>query len=247
MSKSTIISLFIIGAIIIAGVLVWQLGYLPMGSNIPNPPACTQEAKICPDGSSVSRTGPNCEFESCLDEKLVCDLNKEYENTAIKSVGCVCPNGYNFEVIEMYWGTCPKEGMSDCQASKLKCVESSSLETDTADWKTYRSEKYGFEVKLPSDWLRIEMLNVSSVEWGNYVSFCLGDEGGQLWKIFDIGVYAKSDWEKMKKDKVAKITYLAENNSYIYAIISPDDIPFAAPSYLNSVNQILSTFKFINQ
>jgi hypothetical protein len=27
--------------------------------------ACTQEAKICPDGSSVGRTGPNCEFSPC--------------------------------------------------------------------------------------------------------------------------------------------------------------------------------------
>jgi hypothetical protein len=27
--------------------------------------ACTQEAKICPDGSSVGRTGPNCAFAPC--------------------------------------------------------------------------------------------------------------------------------------------------------------------------------------
>ncbi len=30
-----------------------------------SPKACTLEAKICPDGSSVGRTGPNCEFASC--------------------------------------------------------------------------------------------------------------------------------------------------------------------------------------
>lgn len=29
------------------------------------PVACTQEAKICPDGSSVGRTEPNCEFATC--------------------------------------------------------------------------------------------------------------------------------------------------------------------------------------
>jgi hypothetical protein len=29
------------------------------------PAACTLEAKICPDGSSVGRTGPNCEFAPC--------------------------------------------------------------------------------------------------------------------------------------------------------------------------------------
>jgi len=27
--------------------------------------ACTEEAKICPDGSLVGRTGPNCEFAAC--------------------------------------------------------------------------------------------------------------------------------------------------------------------------------------
>jgi hypothetical protein len=27
--------------------------------------ACTMEAKICPDGSAVGRTGPNCEFPPC--------------------------------------------------------------------------------------------------------------------------------------------------------------------------------------
>lgn len=28
-------------------------------------PACTMEAKICPDGTSVGRTGPACEFSPC--------------------------------------------------------------------------------------------------------------------------------------------------------------------------------------
>jgi len=27
--------------------------------------ACTQEAKLCPDGTIVGRTGPNCEFAAC--------------------------------------------------------------------------------------------------------------------------------------------------------------------------------------
>lgn len=29
--------------------------------------ACTQEAKLCPDGSSVGRQGPNCEFAPCTE------------------------------------------------------------------------------------------------------------------------------------------------------------------------------------
>lgn len=32
------------------------------------PVACTEEAKICPDGSAVGRTGPKCEFAPCPGE-----------------------------------------------------------------------------------------------------------------------------------------------------------------------------------
>ncbi|MEK7631110.1 MAG: PKD domain-containing protein [Patescibacteria group bacterium] len=36
------------------------------GIKVVTPPiACTQEAKLCPDGSYVSRTGPKCEFAAC--------------------------------------------------------------------------------------------------------------------------------------------------------------------------------------
>jgi len=40
---------------------IWQLNS-PAGSG---QVACTQEAKLCPDGSYVGRTGPKCEFVSC--------------------------------------------------------------------------------------------------------------------------------------------------------------------------------------
>ena len=37
----------------------------PSGPAVDTPKACTQEAKLCPDGTAVSRTGPNCEFAPC--------------------------------------------------------------------------------------------------------------------------------------------------------------------------------------
>jgi hypothetical protein len=37
----------------------------------PQPIACTAEAKICPDGSSVGRTGPNCEFTACPSSNMI--------------------------------------------------------------------------------------------------------------------------------------------------------------------------------
>lgn len=37
-----------------------------IGNTPPLQKACTLEAKLCPDGSAVGRTGPNCEFAPCL-------------------------------------------------------------------------------------------------------------------------------------------------------------------------------------
>lgn len=34
-------------------------------SPLPTVMACTEEAKICPDGSAVGRSGPDCEFAPC--------------------------------------------------------------------------------------------------------------------------------------------------------------------------------------
>lgn len=35
-------------------------------TNVPgDKAACTEEAKVCPDGSSVGRTGPDCQFAEC--------------------------------------------------------------------------------------------------------------------------------------------------------------------------------------
>lgn len=56
-----------VGVLIIATIGVAGRYLLP---STPTPPEtepvfCTQEAKQCPDGSYVGRTGPNCEFAAC--------------------------------------------------------------------------------------------------------------------------------------------------------------------------------------
>ncbi len=51
------------------------------------PIACTKEAKICPDGSSVGRTGPKCEFTACptvqVNEETTASLNQKIFNNGI--------------------------------------------------------------------------------------------------------------------------------------------------------------------
>lgn len=57
-------------AVILIGLAVVLIGALWATRSLVAPPrsggvACTTEAKICPDGSAVGRSGPNCEFTSC--------------------------------------------------------------------------------------------------------------------------------------------------------------------------------------
>lgn len=49
--------------------------------------ACTQEAKICPDGSSVVRTGPDCEFAPCPGKNK--PALSEAEARAIAEESCI--------------------------------------------------------------------------------------------------------------------------------------------------------------
>jgi len=54
----------IIGIIVVGGVVVF---FTTRGPG-EEPVYCTQDAKLCPDGSYVGRVGPNCEFTSCPGE-----------------------------------------------------------------------------------------------------------------------------------------------------------------------------------
>jgi len=66
--------------IIIGGIIVIVLALAAIGAGAyywwqslggSSQQACTMEAKLCPDGSSVGRTGPNCEFAECPEDVSV--------------------------------------------------------------------------------------------------------------------------------------------------------------------------------
>lgn len=61
------VPIFLLIGILILAVLggAYFLGKLPIKPSGDSQKACTQEAKLCPDGSSVGRSGPNCEFAPC--------------------------------------------------------------------------------------------------------------------------------------------------------------------------------------
>lgn len=68
--KNTYITVITLVVLVLGAVFVFGTGKkaeapTPLTQNEEEKVACTMDAKMCPDGSYVGRTGPKCEFEAC--------------------------------------------------------------------------------------------------------------------------------------------------------------------------------------
>ena len=113
--KNNLIKLIITSIIVlialIGGYFIYQY-YFNQPIEEEQPITCSEETKTCPDGTTVVRIPPDCEFAECL----------EYTDP-------------------------------------------------TADWKTYRNEEYGFELKYPKDWMYSEAITTESLFIKNVIGF----------------------------------------------------------------------------
>lgn len=113
---------------------------------------CTQEAKICPDGSSVSRVGPNCEFAACP------NTNTSTEITSFEE--CVAAGN---PVAESYPRQCIAEGQTFTEAIDTNANQNTNSAKDaTKDWKTYENQEWGFRFQYPPSLYAIPTLPVES-------------------------------------------------------------------------------------
>jgi hypothetical protein len=85
----------------------------------PQPVACTEEAKVCPDGSAVGRGPPNCEFAPCPPES--CESNSD-------CVGAECCHP-TYCINKAYKEDCSNigcsavcEGPLDCGVGTCGCI-----------------------------------------------------------------------------------------------------------------------------
>lgn len=75
------------------------------------PTACSMEAKLCPDGSAVGRSGPNCEFAACPAIVLPPEASAE-------AVTCTAEIKQVDACIEIYAPVC---GLVEVQCIKAPC------------------------------------------------------------------------------------------------------------------------------
>lgn len=143
---------------------------------LPRGTACTQEAKQCPDGSYVGRTGPNCEFASCSDvsslvletarlyikEHSVPGLEFDVELVRLLDTWALVkavPLGMDIDnvmvILEKSNGKWEPRDIGTAFPQwyeKVPELFQQDPKVDTSTWKTYRNEKYGFEMRYTNDW-----------------------------------------------------------------------------------------------
>lgn len=125
--------------ILIAAAIVLGGGVLYYAKVLKKPVqvACTMEAKQCPDGSYVGRTGPNCEFTEC---PASAPAQPVMGTTATDTSTRQIPN--------------PSVGSSQ-----------TSTTISTSTWKLYRNTKYGFKFLYPPQTTPFVSIDAANKTW----------------------------------------------------------------------------------
>ncbi|MDO8470010.1 MAG: hypothetical protein Q7S84_03275 [bacterium] len=160
----------VVALLAIAGVLVVVgAGYYWWDATSGQRVACTQEAKICPDGSTVGRTGLKCEFTACP------------EIPVMTGAECQARGG---EVVNTLAGTPgyqPSEVLGEIREANCPCVcvkRAATSTVGTADDQSYQGVIAEFLTQWPEIQKTVPFKPVlGSTSWGvTAFQFLTGDK-----------------------------------------------------------------------
>ena len=116
-----------------------------------------------------------------------------------------------FEYLFLAKKTSPQNELTE------KVVDNIVSTTDTADWKTYRNEKYGFGLSFPDNWSGYKPIVKEYPQWTE-TCFSIADKGERAYCIFQIIVFTKEQWVSFKeKYPGAKdVKENNQNNKYVF-------------------------------
>lgn len=103
----------------------------------PPPAGCPADAKVCPDGSAVSRVGPKCEFAPCPTQNTTptmteADARVIAENTCIKGGEALANGSYNENSKTWWFDANLNATQPGCSPA---CVVSESTQTADINWR----------------------------------------------------------------------------------------------------------------
>ncbi len=112
----------------------------------------------------------------------------------------------------------------------------------------YKNTEYGFSLEFPNTWKGYTTKN-RILDWGTIGTSDSIDFGFSTQdSLFNIGMYSKSQWQKIKSEEGPTPTYLGENSQYIFGFAQANgalvnDIIVAR---MAEVKDIIKTFKIVN-
>jgi hypothetical protein len=216
-SAATIAVIIVVVLLIAAGGIWYYISYKPQ------PKACTLEAKLCPDGSYVSRTGPNCEFAEC---PIVEDQFKDWKTYTNEKYGFEIKYPPQFKQISSPYLVA--FGEYDAEKNLKGYVEFSVIVLDknnSCDAVDY------FNHKIKGEFVTGEEIK-------------LLDENARVWKV---------QYTMLAPESITEKIYISRENCAELGIrelivFNGGCGPLHPESCLETTtNQILSTFKFIEK
>ncbi len=187
------------------------------------PKACTQEAKQCPDGSYVGRTGPNCEFTACPSASpspsVVADATAGWQTYRNEEYGFEVkyPNDWSHgtDVMSEYFGKSFNENSVD-----FNCSFGVSVITNPDYLKSAYPNNKQVSVSIGSiPAIKIEGLS-GGINYGDYLI-----KGNTQNNSFEI------------TETIEKIIINKDGDKVAFGTVNNQGC-------INTFNQILSTFKF---
>jgi hypothetical protein len=206
-------------------------------------------------------------YQTELDSELITSIQSKLTKSPKKrcklagdswmeSKNCCCPIECLVSIYE------PEKYPQECL-----CCNALEIKDENADWKTYTNKEYGFEVNYPENYyirvtgnskkeengltyeFDLSRVDISKEPESVLISihivgpdFVLGSRDWEDFKLGGIDGKISYNWEKTAPDKIAgsEIILTSKNNQKFYIVTKGD------PVKDEMLNQILSTFKFLN-
>ena len=244
-----ILIIIVLATVVLGGGYFVYQRYQPTSPSSPYTPpqktACTLEAKLCPDGTSVGRTGPNCEFSPCpTPEESTSSAetanwktytNKEYEYSV------QYPS--NWKVVEAK----PRIGNKPEWAGDILIQEENEVQKVTFFEQNYETYPGKFEIRVLSN-----PSNLTLEQWSrNYDKIyklltlvgetTLGNQTAKQFSIFSYEVPGNSAIASINNQNIYYISF-ADWDKYNDPNIA---VQIGTENHPKIYDQILSTFRFL--